>query len=84
MSFLRATALSVLGLLAFLGLWEAVPRLGLVDPGFLPPPSTIPPAFYKEVAGGNWLRAVIESLSHYLVGLGVGAGAGVMLGLAPA
>ena len=82
MSFLRATALSVLGLLAFLGLWEAVPRLGLVDPGFLPPPSTIPPAFYKEVAGGNWLRAVIESLSHYLVGLGVGAGAGVMLGLA--
>lgn len=82
MSFLRSTALSALGLLAFLSLWEAVPRLDLVNPAFLPPPSTIPPAFYKEIAGGNWLQAVIESLSHYLVGLGVGVGAGILLGLA--
>ena len=31
-----------LGLLIFLALWEAVPRLGLVNPAFLPPPSVLP------------------------------------------
>jgi NitT/TauT family transport system permease protein len=79
---LRGLGLSVLGLAAFLALWEAVPRLGLVNPAFLPPPSTIPPAFLKEVAGGVWHRAVLSSLSHYLVGLSVGTGLGVALGLA--
>lgn len=82
MNLLRATALSALGLLAFLGLWEAVPRLEIVNPAFLPPPSTIPAAFWKEVVGGTWFEAVVESLSHYVVGLGVGAGAGMVLGMA--
>ncbi len=82
MSVLRATALSTLGLLTFLILWEAAPRLEIVNPAFLPPPSTIPAAFWKEVKGGAWLTAVFESLSHYVVGLGVGAGAGMALGLA--
>ena len=71
-----------MGLLAFLGLWEAAPRLDLVNAAFLPPPSTIPAAFLKEIAGGIWPVAVVESLSHYLVGLGVGAGGGIALGLA--
>lgn len=81
MTLFRSTALAVVGLLVFLGVWEAAPRFELVNPAFLPPPSTIPAAFLKEIRSGAWLVAVIESLSHYLVGLAVGAGAGIGLGL---
>ena len=38
------TGFSILGLVAFLGLWEAVPRFDLVNPAFLPPPSILPAA----------------------------------------
>ncbi|GJE59376.1 ABC transporter permease [Methylobacterium trifolii] len=81
MNLVRSTLLAAAGLAAFLLFWEAMPRLGLVDPAFLPPPSTIPAAFLREVALGVWPLAVASSLSHYVVGLGVGAGAGIGLGL---
>ena len=35
----------------------------------------------KEVTSGAWLTAVTSSLSHYVVGLSVGAGLGVALGI---
>ena len=82
MTLLRSAGLAAVGLLAFLGLWEAVPRLDLVNPAFLPPPSVLPAAFAREVAGGAWPTAVVESLSHYVVGLGAGAGLGIALGIA--
>jgi sulfonate transport system permease protein len=78
----RRLGLAAAGLVLFLGLWEAVPRLGWVNPAFLPPPSAIPGAFWKEIVSGVWLGAVLSSLSHYLVGLSVGVGCGVMLGIA--
>ncbi len=82
MTSIRSAALAAAGLAAFLALWEAAPRLDLVNPAFLPPPSSIPAAFAREVSGGAWPRAVVESLSHYVVGLGAGALAGIALGLA--
>lgn len=81
MASLRSAGLAAGGLLAFLLVWEAAPRLGLINPAFLPPPSTLPAAFLKEVGLGIWPQAVVESLSHYVVGLLAGAGAGVLLGL---
>lgn len=81
MASFRATGLAALGLLAFLVLWEATPRLGLVNPAFLPPPSTIPAAFLREIRLGVWEEAVASSLSHYVVGLVAGAGLGIGLGL---
>ena len=80
----RATGLglALAGLLAFLGIWELAPRLGLLNPTLLPGPSAIPGAFLKELQSGVWLRAVLGSLSHYLVGLGIGVGAGIALGIA--
>ncbi|MBM6592982.1 ABC transporter permease [Microvirga pudoricolor] len=78
---MRSLLLSLIGLLVFLGLWEAVPRLGLVNPAMLPGPSAIPRAFLKEVASGAWTSAVASSLSHYVTGLSVGAGLGVALGI---
>jgi NitT/TauT family transport system permease protein len=76
------TALSGLGLVAFLALWEALPRLGLLNTALVPPPSEIPPAFLRELRSGTWLDAVIGSLSHYVLGLAVGAGLGLVLGVA--
>ncbi len=55
------TALSAVGLLAFLAMWEALPRLGLLDTILVPPPSAIPAAFIREVKSGIWLRAVTDS-----------------------
>jgi sulfonate transport system permease protein len=78
---MRLLLLSCIGLLVFLGLWEAVPRLGLVNPAMLPGPSAIPTAFLKEVTSGAWLKAVSSSLSHYVTGLSVGAALGVALGI---
>jgi sulfonate transport system permease protein len=81
MKYLRSTLLAAAGLIAFLVFWEAMPRLGLINPAFLPPPSTLPTAFLREVSLGIWPEAVMSSLSHYIVGLAVGAGAGIGLGL---
>ncbi len=74
--------LSALGLLVFLAVWEALPRLGLLNAALVPPPSDIPAAFAREVRSGTWLAAVLSSLSHYLTGLAVGASLGVALGIA--
>ncbi len=73
--------LSALGLIAFLLIWESVPRLGLVNNGLLPPPSAIPAAFMREVRTGLWIEYVGLSLSHYVLGFIWGAGLGTMLGV---
>ena len=78
---MRLLLLSCLGLLIFLGLWEAVPRLGLVNAAMLPAPSAIPAAFLREVTGGPWLKPLPSTLSNYLRALSTGAGLGVALGI---
>lgn len=80
MSRTHTLALSLVGLLVFLAAWEAAPRLDLVNSAFLPPPSTLPEAFLREVASGSWEAAIFGSLSHYVVGLAVGVGLGAGLG----
>lgn len=76
----RTLALATLGLVAFLGIWEAVPRLGLVNPALLPGPSSVPVAFLKEWRNGLWSASVAASLGHYLLGLAIGLVLGVGLG----
>ena len=74
MNRLARTALAAAGLVAFLGVWEELPRLGLLNQALVPPPSAIPSAFVREVGSGIWLAAVRSSLTHYFQGLAVGAG----------
>ena len=81
---MQRTLLAVFGLIAFLLIWEAVPYLGLVSPLFLPPPSGLPQAFLREIQAGYWLKAVLASLKHYILGLALGTGFGVALGIATA
>lgn len=78
---LRASALALTGLVAFLLLWEAIPSFGIVNPAFLPGPSALPGAFLREVKSGAWLAAIMGSLGHYFVGLFTGAGLGIALGV---
>jgi NitT/TauT family transport system permease protein len=82
MRYWQKVSLAAVGLTSFLLLWEALPRLGLVNAAMLPPPSAIPAAFWKEVVSGIWLSSVLSSLGHYVIGLGVGVTVGVVLGLA--
>ena len=77
----RAVLLPLAGLVAFFLLWEAVPRLGLVNPAFLPPPSTLPEAFGREIRSGEWTTAIGNSLVHYVTGLLTGVGLGVAAGI---
>jgi NitT/TauT family transport system permease protein len=78
---LDALVLPLAGLAAFLALWEAVPRAGLVNAAFLPPPSEIPAAFLREWRSGQWALAIGNSLGHYVTGLLTGVGLGVALGI---
>lgn len=70
-----------LGLLAFFAIWEALPLLDIVNPILMPAPSALPAAFMRELRSGIWEDSVIMSLSHYVVGLGVGVLLGVALGI---
>jgi NitT/TauT family transport system permease protein len=80
MSRTRALALAISGFVAFLLIWEAIPRLGLVNPALLPGPTALPAAFWREVTSGIWLDSVEASLSHYVLGLAIGAALGVIFG----
>ncbi len=73
--------LSALGLLVFLGFWEAIPRLNLVSQSLLPAPSDLPAAFKREFTSGIWLEMVGLSLNHYVLGFLWGAGLGVIFGV---
>src|SRR5688500_17175749 len=81
---MQRSLLASVGLAVFLAIWEAAPRLGLISPLFLPPPSTLPQAFMREIGGGYWLQAVLASLGHYALGLALGTFLGVALGIATA
>ncbi len=79
---LRRMGLAALGLLLFVLLWEALPRLGLFNPLLLPGPSAVPAAFWEELRSGAWSAAVGASLQHYTLGLVLGAVLGLVLGVA--
>ncbi len=79
---LRPVLLALLGLVAFLAFWEAVPRFGVVAATMLPGPSALPAAFAKELRSGAWAASVGSSLGHYVLGLAVGAGLGTVVGIA--
>ena len=76
------TPLGLLGLALFLAIWETVPRLGLMPPTLLPTPSQLPAALMRELRTGIWQTSVMLSLTHYLIGLACGVGAGIVLGIA--
>jgi NitT/TauT family transport system permease protein len=74
-------ALSALGLILFLLLWEAAWRLEWLNAKLIPPPSVIPAVFANEVTTGQWWQSLASSLIHYAYGVAFGTLLGVLFGI---
>jgi NitT/TauT family transport system permease protein len=72
---------SSLGIILFLLLWEALPRLGIVNPGYLSPPSAVVGAIFDLAENGALLKHLEASLWRSLAGLALAIVFGVGLGL---
>jgi NitT/TauT family transport system permease protein len=69
-------------ILAFLALWEIAPRVGLVEPAFLPPLSSVLHAGWELAQNGQLWNHVSASLSRSLGGFALAILLSVPLGLA--
>ncbi|MFJ5261792.1 ABC transporter permease [Streptomyces sp. NPDC088387] len=77
----RNTVLGAAGLLTFLAVVEALPRLGLVDADYLSPPSRIAGALGDELGDAAFWSALGDTLTGWVLGLGIASGAAVLCGL---
>nr|WP_258382627.1 ABC transporter permease [Streptomyces sp. NTH33] len=73
--------LGLAGLGGFLALVEAVPRLGLVSPDYLPPTSTIAAALVEEMSDAAFWVALGDTLTGWALGLLIATVAGVAAGV---
>lgn len=72
---------STVGIVAFLALWEALPQLGIVNPGYLSPPSAVLGAVLDLASSGDLLKHLQASLLRSFAGLLLAIACGVSLGL---
>ncbi|MYW63393.1 ABC transporter permease subunit [Streptomyces sp. SID8379] len=70
-----------IGLLVCAALWEAVPRLGLVESDYLPPFTTTLRALGDELADGAFWSALGDTLTGWALGLALATAGGVLAGL---
>lgn len=78
---LRAGLLRSAAVLALLALWEAAPRLGLVDATFLPPFSEVARAWWGLLADGQLAEHTRASLTRSFGGFALAVLVAVPLGL---
>ncbi|WP_371618432.1 ABC transporter permease [Streptomyces sp. NBC_00454] len=78
---LRAVALRSAAILALLAVWEAAPRLGLVDATFLPPVSEVAKAWWELLGDGQLAEHTQASLVRSFGGFGIAVAVAVPLGL---
>ncbi|MEE2040281.1 ABC transporter permease [Nocardiopsis sp. CT-R113] len=72
--------LGTLGIVAFLALWEAVPRLGVVSDRYLPPASDVLVALGRRATTPAFWAAVGDTLAGWALGLAIAFAAAVVLG----
>jgi len=72
-------ALSALGVLAA---WELLSRTGAISPMFFPPPSAIAVVLWRMLTSGGLLVDTGITVVRVIVGFTIGAGSGMLLGLA--
>ena len=70
-----------IAVIAFLALWEAAPRAGLVDRTFLPPVSDVVPALWELARNGQLWSNTQASLTRSLSGFASAIAVAVPLGL---
>jgi NitT/TauT family transport system permease protein len=69
-------------IIAVAALWETAPRLGLVEPAFLPPFSQVLKTGWELIKNGQLINHVAASLSRSLAGFAIAVSYAVPLGLA--
>ena len=72
---------STLTVMAFLAIWEIVPRTGVADATYTSQPSRVIAAGLEIVSTGGFLHDVYVSLSEFAIGFALAIGIGVPLGL---
>ena len=78
-------ALNILGIVAFLGLWEILPRVGLIGNVVLfPPPSTVVKTMWPMILSGEILHNIVMSLSRAISGYTLATVLGVTIGVVTA
>ncbi|MGJ7604093.1 ABC transporter permease [Variovorax sp. LT1R20] len=70
-----------IGIVIFLALWEALPRLGIVSDAYLSPPSAVVASIAQLVDTGQLWKHLAASLQRSLWGLLLASFFGVVLGL---
>ncbi|MEV7520934.1 ABC transporter permease [Streptomyces sp. NPDC091371] len=78
---LRAVAVRTAAVLALVAVWEAAPRLGLVDATFLPPISEVAAAWWGLAGDGQLADHTQASLVRSFGGFGIAVAVAVPLGL---
>jgi len=64
-----------------LGLWEALPRLGVVPRTLVPPPSDVAVAFWEMLTVRNFLGDIGNSMFKFFMGLGIATLAAIPIGV---
>jgi NitT/TauT family transport system permease protein len=64
-----------------LALWELMARLGELDARFFPPPTDIAAAAVSVAQDGSLLAATTDTMRRLAIGYGIGAVAGIVVGL---
>ncbi len=78
---MRAALIRYSPLLLLAVVWEAAPRLGLVDPDTLPPLSAVMRAWLRLLQDGDLAVNGLSSLQNLVAGLALGIVVGVALGI---
>jgi NitT/TauT family transport system permease protein len=81
LSVLRKIVFRSAAIVGLLVVWEAAPRLGLVDATFLPPFSDVAVAWWQLLLDGQLLDNTVASLGRSLAGFGLAVAIAVPLGL---
>lgn len=72
--------LPLLGIAGFVGLWEVLPRLGVVPSDFLPPASEVLGVLGEQAASLTFWQAVLDTVTAWALGLAIAFVAAVVLG----
>ncbi|GAA4888610.1 ABC transporter permease [Streptomonospora salina] len=72
--------LGTIGVIGFLLLWEAVPRIGLVPSRFLPPASEVLATLGERLVLARFWTAVGDTVLTWAIGLGIAFAAAALLG----
>ena len=68
-------------IIPLIALWELLPRLGVLPPTLVPPPSSVAAEFWTMFVKNNFLADIISSMGKFFLGLGIAIITAVPIGI---